>query len=263
MLSTPLHHKPIVYGSAIADMVFFAFVVIHVLPSIVAPVAAVVAFAAKKGGRLHIRAGKTFVWSMAAVAVTGIAIVLVRLFVYYDENHTKYAGHSMPSTIPARLGFLFAGLCVLYLLRVATPPRGFSKMPAGGNLVVPGLLLALGVGLSLLVILRFNPWSGALWMIWTFSALVVLGARASGVARHRFGMSFLAAFSWWGALQGFGPAIGHAIKGVDQSTTPYVGDRPGPFTPFFFLFLVGWGLPFLLGAYFVRRFRLQRASARS
>jgi len=35
--------------------------------------------------------------------------------------------------------------------------------------------------------------------------------------QHGFGMSALAAFSWWGALQGFGPAIAIAIKGLDRS----------------------------------------------
>ncbi len=117
MWATPLHHKPIVYGSTAANLLFFAAVVAHVLPAIVAPVAAIAALASRKGGALHVRAGQLFVWSMAAVAITGIGIDLARLCFHVAENHTKYAGYSMPSSYPARIGFLYAGLCVLYLLR--------------------------------------------------------------------------------------------------------------------------------------------------
>src|SRR3954454_22719725 len=103
MWVTPLHHKPIVYGSTAANVLFFAAVVAHVLPAIVAPIAAIVALASRKGGALHIAAGRLFVWSMAAVAITGIGIDLARLGFHVADNHTKYAGYSMPSSYPARI----------------------------------------------------------------------------------------------------------------------------------------------------------------
>ncbi len=46
------------------------------------------------------------------------ATLLVR-----DRKPTKYAGYTMPSTYPARLGLLFVGLCLLYILREVMPPR--------------------------------------------------------------------------------------------------------------------------------------------
>src|SRR4051812_49103079 len=116
MESTPLHHKPIVYGSPLWDMAFWLLVVLHVLPATLAPLSAIVSLASKKGGRWHLRAGKLFVRSMVATAITGIALVVIRLSVFYPENHTKYAGLGMPSTIPARLGFLLAGFWVLYMV---------------------------------------------------------------------------------------------------------------------------------------------------
>jgi hypothetical protein len=74
------------------------------------------------------------------------------------------------------------------------------------------------------------------------------------VARHRFGMSCLVAFSWWGAFQGFGPAIIISIKGNDLSTSAYLGNQPGSFSPAFFLFLVGWAPFFFLAAYLICHF---------
>lgn len=270
MFSTPLHDKPIVYGSALANGLFFALVVLHILPALIAPISAIVALATRKGARLHLRAGKYFVRSMTALALTGIGLDVVRLTSHYRENHTKYVGDSMPSTIPARLAFLYAALVVLWVLWGVTPPRVFVRAAAGAReLVLPALLLAFGAALSLLIALRLNPWNGSLWMIGSFSALVVVEARArakasdraDGVARHRVGMTFLGAFSWWGALQGFGPAIAIAIKGPDLSSAPYVGDRPGPYAPYFLLFLIGWVPLLALAGFFVRRYRL-RANAR-
>lgn len=69
-------------------------------------------------------------------------------------------------------------------------------------------------------------------MIWTKVVIVVVVAlstaspnnnRATAVAQHRFGMSCLAAFSWWGALQGFGPALGIATKGDDPAIARILG----------------------------------------
>ena len=261
--ATPLHHKPIAYGSTAANLVFFAAVVAHVLPAVIAPLAAIVALATRKGGTVHVRAGRVFVWSMAAVAITGIAVDLARLAFHVGENHTKYAGTSMPSSYPARLGFLFAGACVLYLLREVAPPRAFRArtQPARGAAFA---LFALGVGFAALIVTRYNPWTGALWMIATFCAVLLLFARgplaqapdaAARVARHRVGMIVLAAFSWWGALQGFGPAIAMRLHGPDLSTAPYRGATPGPFTPLFWMFLATWAPAFLLGGYLVRRLR--------
>jgi len=269
---TPLHHKPIAYGSTTANALFWALVLLHVLPAVVAPVSAIVAFAARKGGARHLAAGRWFVRSMAAVAVTGMVIDLLRLTVHVQENHTKYASAGMPSSYPARLGFLYAGLCVLYLLREAAPPnvwRWARAAPDALSRWLPRGLLVAGVALTALVVLRYNPWTGALWMIVTFAILVAFVARArrrladrpAAVGHHRVGMAFLAAFSWWGALQGFGPGIGVALGGVDRSVTPYVGDRPGPFTLAIVFFLIGWAPCFLVAAALVRRFRLRAARA--
>ena len=273
MPSTPLHDKPIVYGSPLLNWLFVALVVLHILPAVIAPISAIVALATRKGGPLHLRSGKYFVRSMTALALTGIALDVVRLGFHYRENHTKYVGDSMPSTIPARLAFLFAGLVVLWVLWEVTPPRVFraASLSRFRAVVLPSLLLLVGAGLALLIVLRLNPWNGSLWMIGSFSALVMAewwararaSHRADGVARHRVGMTFLGAFSWWGALQGFGPAIGIAIKGPDLSTTPYVGDLPGPFSSYFYLFLVAWLPLFALAVFLVRRYRLQYTRSRS
>jgi hypothetical protein len=269
MPSTPLHHKPIVYGSTLFDSIFVLLMVLHFVPAVIAPVASIVAFASKKGGAVHLKWGRWFVRSMWVVATTGIVIDAIRLSFHVEENHTKYAGYSMPSTYPARLGFLYAGLCVLWLLRETTPPKVFRLRPRGAfeTKWLPAALLLLAAVLTALVVVRFNPWTGALWMIWTFAAAVAIVARgraritdrSGGVAHHRIGMGILSAFSWWGALQGFGPAIGILVKGTDPSTTPYVGDRPGPFTPMIFFFLVPWAACFAIAAWLVRRYRRRAA----
>jgi len=44
------------------------------------------------------------------------------------------------------------------------------------------------------------------------------------------------------------------LKGTDSGTTVYTGDLPGNFSPDFFLFLVAWLPPFLIGAYLLRRY---------
>ncbi|WP_235355109.1 hypothetical protein [Aliterella atlantica] len=210
------------------------------------------------------RSGRFFAWSMVIVVLAGILLDVVRLCFFVKENHTKYAGYTMPSTYPARLGFLFVGLCILYILREVTPPRLFRRQSRDTAVtVVPSLLVATGLILTVIITLRLNPWTGALWTIWTFSLIVIVMARTTSssdsnraidVARHRFGMSCLAAFSWWGALQGFGPAIAIALQGDDPSTRPYLGNQPGPFSLAFFLFLVGWAPFFFLAAYLIRRF---------
>jgi hypothetical protein len=271
MPSTPLHDKPIFYGSPLADALFLALVIVHIVPAVIAPIAAIGALVTKKGAALHLRWGKYFVRSMMTLAITGIALDVVRLSFFYRENHTKYVGESMPSTIPARLSFLYAAFVVLWVLWRVVPPRVFvRKLPERWRAhVAPALLLAFGAVLALIIVLRLSPWNGSLWMIGSFALLVLVewrsrlsvASHADAVARHRIGMTFLGAFSWWGALQGFGPAIAIAIKGPDLSTTAYVGDRPGPYAAYFLFFLIGWAPLFALAAWLVRRFRL-RAEAR-
>ncbi|MDF5730761.1 MAG: hypothetical protein PUP92_22765 [Rhizonema sp. PD38] len=264
MESTFLLHKPVSYGSSQANYVFLTILLLHIISGAIAPISAIVSITTRKGSKSHERSGRFFAWSMVVVALTGIVIDVVRLCFFVKENHTKYAGYTMPSSYPARLGFLFVGLCILYILREVTPPRVFRRQLGGPAVtVVPALLVATGLALTLIITLRLNPWTGALWMIWTFVLIVVVVAlsssspnhnRATAVAQHRFGMSCLAAFSWWGALQGFGPAIGIATKGDDPAISPYLGNQPGSFSPAFFFFLIGWAPFFFLAAYLIRRF---------
>ena len=266
MLETPLLHKPIHYGGAVADGAFWALVVLHVIVAALAVIGGVVAVAATKGGPLHLRAGAVFVRAMIGVALSGIALDVIRLGAYFEANHTKYAGMSMPSSIPARIAFLYAALAVLVLVRDGgRPARGIT-----GPLdrALPAVVTLLGPALALVVVLFFNPWTGALWMIATFSAALAYVAwrrridrpdPAAAVRRHRFAMMTLVAFSWWGALQGFGPAIGIALVGDDPSVTPYVGDQPGPFTFVFFAFLIGWAPAFVVAALLARRWARARA----
>jgi hypothetical protein len=228
-----------------------------VLPAVAAPVSAIVALAARKGKRVHLAAGRVFVWSMLLVALTGIGLDLVRLFIDYGPNHTKYATTSDPSTIPARLAFLYAAMCVCYLLYEVAPPRVWrGRRDDAPRLLVPFVLAAAAIAFALLIVLRYNPWTGALGMIASFAVAVVVTARTpGGVPRHRVGMVLLALFSWWGALQGFIPSVVYAIRGVDDSTTAYAGDQPGSFTPAFIGTVLGWVVIGTIGALVIRRFR--------
>lgn len=262
---TPLLHKPVFYGGELANLAFVVLLVVHAACGATGVISGVFALAAQKGKRVHLRAGRWFVRAMVATALTGIALDGVRLGSHYAENHTKYAGLTMPSTIPARIGFLFAALCILYLARVGTHPRVFSRrpspIPAWERALPLGLLVA-AVAAVAFIALRLNPWTGAIWMIVTFAAATIATGRMSpSVAQHRFAMLFLAAFSWWGAVQGFGPAIGVAIRGVDASTRPYLGDQPGPFDPAFFGFLAVWAPAFVIAAVLHRRFARRAVSA--
>ena len=264
MESTFLLHKPVIYGSSLANSAFLMILLLHIIAGAIAPISAVVAFRARKGSKSHVHSGRFFAWSMVTVALSGIVLDVVRLCCFVQENHTKYAGYTMPSTYPARLGFLFVGLCILYILREVTPPHIFSRQARETTApVVPILLIATGLLLTAIIALRLNPWTGALWMIWTFILIMIIMARttsssgrnrAAEVVQHRFGMSCLAAFSWWGALQGFGPAIAIAIQGDDLSTRAYMGNQPGPFSPAFLLFLISWAPFFVLAAYLIRWF---------
>src|SRR6185503_1510490 len=125
---------PVDYGSPLANALFLALLVLHILPATVAPLASIVAFAAKKGGPLHMKAGQAFLWSMIAAALSGIVLDVIRLSFFVTENHTKYATAAMPSTYPARLAFLYAGFSVLYMAREGMPPYVFRMAPPTGAL---------------------------------------------------------------------------------------------------------------------------------
>lgn len=250
MHDTPLLHKPIDYGSEAADLAFAAAVGVHALIAGAAVIAGVVALASKKGGRLHRRVGAAFLWGMGGAAVTGIGVDLVRLLVRFEANHTSHAGFGAPSSVPARIAFLYAALCVLFMVRRGWAAFARRRVLAGERAIAPALA-ALGVISGAVIVIWLNPWTGALWMIATFTLGVAIANRLMGAARkveHRFHLLFLAAFSWWGAAQGFGPAIGIALSGVGP-VSPYVGDRPGSFSLAFFAFLAAWLPAFALAAW--------------
>jgi NADH:ubiquinone oxidoreductase subunit 6 (subunit J) len=121
--STFLLHKPVSYGSSFANFLFLMMLLLHIIAGAIAPLSAIVAFTARKGSKSHVRSGRFFAWSMVIVALTGIMLDVVRLCFFVKENHTKYAGYTMPSTYPARLGFLFVGLCILHFTRGHTAAR--------------------------------------------------------------------------------------------------------------------------------------------
>ncbi|WP_299410023.1 hypothetical protein [Acaryochloris sp. IP29b_bin.148] len=198
-------HKPVIYGSAVGNALFLILLLLHIIPAGIAPIAAIMAFTVRKGSLWHQRSGRYFTGAMIIVALTGIVLDIVRLCFFVEENHTKYAGYTMPSTYPARLGFMFVGVCILYLLREVTPPRVFRRQSRAQTTVVPRLLIMTGLALTAIITLRLNPWTGALWMIWTFILIMIVMVRTPSpawnhreaeVVRHRAGTSYLAAFSW-------------------------------------------------------------------
>ncbi|MCA9605594.1 MAG: hypothetical protein KC619_08375, partial [Myxococcales bacterium] len=168
-------------------------------------VSGIVSLAAKKGGKRHLAWGRAFVRLMVATALSGIGLDVVRLTVRFTENHTKYVGSGMPSSIPARLAFLVAALSILYLARVGTHPRVFARRPAPlptWERALPFALVAVAIAAAVVIVGWLDPWTGALWMIATFAAATfVTGRMPPSVAQHRFAMLFLGAFSWWGAFQ--------------------------------------------------------------
>lgn len=262
MLATPFLTKPIIYGSAFANWSFMILLVLHILPAVFAVVAGILALRIKKGSDAHIAWGMYFCWAMQATAFTGIVLDVIRLSCYVSENHQKYPDFGMPSSYPARIAFLYAALCVFYLVRVAQDPRNLSHgKPNSAKRPRPWLaffLFGLGAGLTVLIWSLYNPWTGALWMIWTFMLLIFVIALlplccqrfvAFGLHQHRFGMLSLAAFSWWGALQGFGPTLVMRLTGANSGANVYTGNLPGNFSPDFFLFLLAWLPPFLIAVY--------------
>src|SRR6188508_460466 len=168
METTFLQHKPVDYGSPLANALFLALLALHILPATLAPIASIVAFASKKGAARHVKAGKVFLWSMVAAALSGIVLDVIRLSSYVTANHTKYEGAGMPSSYPARLAFLYAGFSVLYIAWEGMPPRVFrAAAPAGPWRLfgVPALLVAVGFAVAGIIVLQLNPWTGALWMV--------------------------------------------------------------------------------------------------
>jgi hypothetical protein len=269
---TLIHYKPVVYGSPLANRLFLALLGLHILAAGITFVASIAAFAAKKGGKLHLFSGAVFVRAMLGTALTGMVVDIVRLTVHYRDNHTKYVGTTYPSIVSARLGFLYAALCVLYLLRESSPPRAFRRgVSVASAWTVPGILLGIGAILTAIIYFRLDFWFGTVWIIWTFAAIIWVFARlraakpdsrAAGVARHRWGMAALAAFTWWGAMQGFGPAVAGAVGRSEHApghelpkTQPYAGDRYRPqFSPMFFRFFAGFAMFFVPGGLLVWRF---------
>lgn len=141
---------------------------------------------------------------------------------------------------------------MIYLLREASPPRFFrSSLDSGASWAFRAALMILGLVM------------GAFIMIMLVSSVRSRSRQMSiqGLAVHRIGMSCIAAFSWWGALQGFAPALLISIRGDDFSTTSYVGNQPGPFTVQFFIFLLAW-VPFVFLAMHLMR-RSEQAATRS
>jgi hypothetical protein len=162
--------------------------------------------------------------------------------------------------------------CLFYLLRVCVPPDvfDFARRKQSRDRTWAVALMTLGATFTVLIVLKYNPWSGALWSIWTFMGVCWFIAekrrgvadRPSAVALHRWGMGFLGGFSFWGALQGFVPGIVMALRGPDMSDKPYVGNLPGEFSPFFFVFLFGWTVPIAIGMFIAHRSGLKARQRR-
>ncbi len=275
MHSTPLLNKPVFYGSELANAGFIALVVLHLIPAALAVGASFIALTQRKGSARHIQWGKVFVWSMVATATTGIVLDIIRLSFFVTENHQKYMDYSMPSSYPARFAFLYVAFCIFYLVRVATDPRNLirslptTKKPA--TRIIPTMLLLVGLYLTFLIYRHYNPWTGALWMVWTFMVLVFVtnflptlknNLKPFGIHQHRLSMMSLAAFSWWGALQGFGPALVMLVTGVDNSAGTYTGNQTGSYDPAFWFFLLAWLPPFALGGFLIYQFTAKASQSK-
>jgi len=251
-----------------ANWGFWGLVILHLIPAIVALISGVLALTSPKGREKHIQWGMLFIWAMIATAASGILLDVIRLSFFVEENHQKYTDFGMPSTYPARIAFLYAAVCVIYLAKFASHPLNLSRetRPELQNKQrwLPATFVFIGLALSGLIFQYYNPWTGAQWMIWTFIIIVFItgflpvfnsGYAYFGLHQHRFVILFLVAFSWWGALQGFGPALVIAMVGVDNSATTYTGNLPGEFKANFFLFLLAWLPPFVVAAYLMRVFK--------
>lgn len=269
MYSTPLLKKPVIYGSELADISFVILIILHILPALLVFISGIVALIKTKGSKEHIFWGKVFIISMIATASSGILLDIIRLSFFIEENHTKYIDHSMPSTFPARFAFLYAGFCIFYLIKISLNPGKLNFSPhttPSPNPLYPGILFFSGIYLTWIIYSSYNPWTGALWIIWTFMCLVIATGFLPYINQnsilkqtqlHRIGMLSMISFSWWGAFQGFGPAIGIRIFGVNNSISTYTGNLPGYYSHSFFFFLLPWLFFFSLGVcinyYFIKK----------
>jgi len=268
MDTTPILNKPVIYGGDLENFLFIALVVTHVLVAIAAVASGLAALATRKGGAAHVRWGQVFLYTLAGTAISGIILDAIRLTFWAAENHASYPGASMPSTYPARFAFGYAGFCILYMLYQATPLDSRPAVTKSRLLWMPAAFVVAGIALTVLIYTRFNPWTGGLWMIWTFTCLIFATAYyrlrgrlepARRVDLHRFVMLALIAFSWWGAWQGFRPAIVAALAVGVTVQGPYTGDQPGPYSPAFWHFLRGWLPPLAAGAVLLGYFSRRRA----
>lgn len=263
MDATPLLHKPVIYGSDFANLAFNTVLGMHFIAGAIAATVGTLALISAKGERRHLWAGQCFVWAMMIAVGSGMALDMVRLTINVGPNHADYPGLSSPSTLPARFAFLYAGLGVSYLLFQGWPRRSLRVRQAlATELIVPAALLLIGLALTALIFLYHNPWTGALWMIWTFMGLVAACAwlqragRRSGaphLRQHRFAMLATLAFAWWASAQGFGPAVAMMVLDSESVTTP---SSPSGIT--FWWFLAGWAPAFLLAAVLYRRYARRR-----
>lgn len=58
MESTFLLHKPVSYGSSLANYVFLTMLLLHIIAGAIAPISAIVSFIARKGSKSHVRSGR-------------------------------------------------------------------------------------------------------------------------------------------------------------------------------------------------------------
>lgn len=249
LVATPLQLKPIIYGSSLANHAFLFLIWIHVVLALMAPAMVFGALFARTGSIKHRQFGKAFVVSMLCVVASGVLLDLIRLSIFTIENHTKYAGLSMPSSYPARFAFLYASICIFLMLIEVVPARNQlwhqAQVHVLANRLWPLSLFTLGIALTVFIYTQYNPWTGALWLIWTFTASMFLSwlvrygiDRGWFVTRlhHRLNMLIIASFVGWGAYQGFYPAYQLFPNGASQNIAPYTGNLPGLYSADFIYF---------------------------
>jgi len=273
MDKTPILNKAVIYGGDFENLLFNIVIVVHVVAGVAAVCAGLGALLARKGGASHVRRGRVFLYAMATTAVTGIVLDFVRLSFYVAENHRLYPDTSIPSSYPARFAFGFAGFSILYMLYNTTPRTSKQRRSGGFDIIwMPALLVGAGTALTVMIYARYNPWTGGLWMIWTFMAYVIVTAiyryrgfedEAFRLGLHRFTVIALVMFSLWGAWQGFRPALVEAFQGSSEGPLAYTGDKPGSYSPAFWHFLRGWLPPLGAGALLFLYFVGRRARAKS
>lgn len=275
MINTPLLHKAVEYGSPLANYSFNGLIIFHSAFALIAVVSGVIALLSRKGGADHKRVGQIFVIGLCVTAISGILLDVVRLSFFVEENHTKIPGYSMPTSYPARFAFLYAAFCLFYIFSFAG--KAFMKIKPSEPSIYRrifssstyGLLLVLAGIFSVVLIYQvYNPWTGALWMIWTFMGLVVFNLwmtlyhplsidRHARVLLHRTNMIAMVSFSGWGAAQSFGVALLLKLKGVDDRNSLYTGNLSGDYSVDFWNFLSFWSLFALMGVLLWMRYMLK------